>query len=257
LAVLGDPIGQVQAPALLNPLLAQLGHDAVVIPVQVKERQLAEVIGGLRCVDNLDGMLITVPHKAAARRFADGCSAAASLADGTNAMRRDPDGTWFADNFDGAGFVAGLAGAGHTVAGMRISLVGAGGAGSAIAVALLTAGAAHLAIHDRDAARRDSLVARLERRWAGRVAALPSPGYDGVALAVNATPLGMDPDDPLPLQPWQLPLGCVVADIVMKPAQTPLLVAAAELGYRVHPGLPMLTSQLDLYRTFFRFPEKG
>ena len=250
-AVLGDPIHQVQVPSLLNPLFGQLGVDAVLVPVHARPENLAEVVRGLQRIENLDGLLITVPHKIPACRFADELSRTVTITGSTNAMRRNPDGTWLAENFDGAGFVKGLERAGHPPAGRRVSLVGAGGAGSAIAVALLDAGAAHLSIYDPDTGRLADLLSRLERHWPGRAAAVAAPALDGVDLAVNATPLGLRPDDPLPFEPEQLPPGCVVADIVMKPRETPLLKAAAALGHPVLPGFAMLHHQLDLYRAFF------
>lgn len=68
---------------------------------------------------------------------------------------------------------------------------------------------------------------------------------------MNATPLGMCSDDPLPFQPEALPAGGVVADVVMKPRETRLLREAAAIGYHVHHGVHMLHGQLDSYRAFF------
>lgn len=251
-AVLGDPIAQVRAPVLVNRLFADLSHDAVLVPVHVTAEDLATVVRGLQRTRNLDGILITVPHKMSCVALADTVSSAVELSGSTNAMRREPDGRWHADNFDGAGFVAGLRAAGHTLAGRRVTLVGAGGAGSAIAPAALTAGAGSLAICDHDPARATALVRRLRNRWPDQVAEATVPALADADLVVNATPLGLRPDDPLPFDPDQLRKGTLVADIVMKPRETRLLRAAAARGLPVHPGEPMLTSQVELYRTFFR-----
>ncbi len=251
-AVLGDPVAQVQAPGLLNPLFASLGTDAVLIPVHAPTARLAEIVRGLQCVPNLDGLLFTVPHKAAARGFADRLSPTVAIAGSANALRRESDGGWFADNFDGTGFVAGLAAAGHQPAGRRVSLVGAGGAGSAIAVALLAAGVGRLALYDPDTERLSALVARLEQYRPGRAVAVAAPELDEVDIVVNATPLGLRPADPLPFDPARLAPGRVVADIIMKPRETRLLREAAALGHHAHPGIHMLARQLDSYRAFFR-----
>lgn len=250
-AVLGDPVDQVQAPSLLNPLFARLGFDAVLVPVHARPEQLAQVVRGLQRIENLDGLLITVPHKVAMCQFADELSTAVAASGSTNAIRRNPDGSWRAENFDGIGFVRGLVNAGHTLAGRRAALVGGGGAGSAIAAALLDAGVSHLSLCDTDADKRAQLVDRLDQLWPGRTTGSPVPRLDDVDLAVNATPLGMRPDDPLPFAPGDLGPDCLVADIIMKPSETPLLLAAAAAGYRVHPGIHMLSQQLDLYREFF------
>jgi shikimate dehydrogenase len=250
-AVLGDPVGQVRAPGLMNPLFAKLGLDAVLVPVHAPPQDLEPVVRGLRCVANLDGMFVTVPHKAAARRLADRCSRTAALADGANVLRREADDRWFADNFDGSGFVAGLYGAGHEPKGTRATLVGAGGAGSAIAVALLVAGVDRLSVHDVDEGRLRGLVARLEQHWPGRTQACSRPLPADTDIAVNASPLGLRPDDPLPFSPRDLRTGSLVADIIMDPHETRLLKEASALGHRVHHGIHMLRGQLDSYRAFF------
>ncbi|MFK3982411.1 shikimate dehydrogenase family protein [Micromonospora sp. NPDC050397] len=253
-AVLGDPVTQVQAPGLLNPLFARLGVAAVLLPVHVRPEQLGAVVRGLRGVDNLDGLLVTVPHKTAICRYADRVSRTVTIAGSANALRRESDGSWSADNFDGAGFVAGLTAAGHTVVDRRVTLVGAGGAGSAIAAALLSAGVGRLSVCDTDAGRLGGLLHRLGAYWPGRVVGSGEPDLDGVDIAVNATALGLRPGDALPFPPRALPPGAVVADIIMQPRETALLRTAAALGHRVHPGRHMLEHQIDAYHAFFRLP---
>lgn len=251
-AVLGDPVSQVQAPALLNPVFRRLGLDAVLFPVHAPAGGLGPVITGLQRIGNLDGLLITVPHKMEACRYADELSPAAALTGSTNAMRRDPDGRWYADNFDGAGFVAGLRGAGHDPRGRRVFLAGAGGAGTAIAAALLESGVAHLSVYDPAPDRSAALVGRLRGTAPARVVGATAPRPHDAWLAVNATPLGLRPGDPLPFAPGELPAGSVVADIVMHPRDTALLREAAARGLSVHHGIHMLDRQVGLYREFFR-----
>jgi shikimate dehydrogenase len=254
--VIGDPIEQVQAPTLMNRVFAEDALDAVLVPVHARPDDFATVLAGLRATANLDGILVTIPHKAAAARLADSRSPAAEVSGTANALRREPDGRWHADNFDGAGFVRGLTRSGHAVGGARVHLAGAGGAGSAIAAALLDAGCATLAVQEPDRARLTGLLRRLDERWPGRAHEAQRPAAAGreTDLIVNATPLGLRPADPLPFDPARLRAGCVVADIIMKPAVTPLLRAAAALGLPTHPGLHMLAEQVDLYRTFFGLP---
>ncbi|CAJ59584.1 Aminoquinate/shkimate dehydrogenase [Frankia alni ACN14a] len=253
-AVIGDPVAQVQAPSLLNPLFARLAIDAVLVPVHARPASFATVLRGLAATGNLDGVLVTIPHKVAACALATEHSAAARISGSANVLRPIPGGGWRADNFDGAGFVRGLTAAGHPVRGRRVALMGAGGAGSAIAVALLDAGCGPLSVHDPDRAKCAALLARLDEHWPGRAAAVAvaEPALGDADLAVNATPLGLRPEDPLPFPPAALPAGCVVADIIMKPPRTRLLDAAGALGLATHPGIHMLAHQVDLYRSFFQ-----
>ncbi|MBM7440062.1 shikimate dehydrogenase [Streptomyces sp. HB132] len=254
-AVLGAPVEQVRAPSLLNPLFARLGIDAVLFPVHVDPDAFAGVVHGLTRMKNLDGLLVTIPHKAAALRLADEVSPAAAAAGAVNALRREPDGRWRGENFDGTGFVRGLTGAGHLPEGKRIVVMGAGGAGSAIAAALLAAGAAQLTVCDPDAAKLRDLVARLEEHWPGRATGEADPALGNADIMVNATPLGMRADDPQPFPVRALAPRCVVADVIMKPSETALLKAAAAHGHPILHGAHMLDHQLDLYRTFFRLDE--
>ncbi|MFF5077654.1 shikimate dehydrogenase family protein [Actinoplanes sp. NPDC000266] len=251
IAVLGDPIAQVRAPALLNRLLARLGADTVVVPVHVGADELGTVVQGLRAVRNVIGLLVTVPHKIDVLRHASAVSPAASLAGSANALRREPGGSWHADNFDGAGFVSGLVARGYPPAGRHVALAGAGGAGAAIATALLSAGVALLSVYDRDTGRMTAFVDRLATTWPGRVQAVAVPGFAAADIVVNATPLGLRAGDELPFDPAGLRPGALVADIVMKPRHTRLLRVAGELGHPVQYGEPMLAHQIDMYRDYF------
>ncbi|MEV5342442.1 shikimate dehydrogenase [Streptomyces sp. NPDC052676] len=250
-AVLGDPVRQVRAPEMLNPVFAELGLDAVLVPVHAPVAHLGEVVRGLQRAANVDGLLVTVPHKAAVCDHADVLSPAVRLAGGANALRRGADGRWYADNFDGAGFVAGLVAAGHSPAGRRVTLLGAGGAGGAIAAALVTAGVAGLDVVDLDPARVQALLSRLTPHAGDRVRAGTAAAVRTSDLVVNATPLGLRDSDPLPFDPADLSPGTVVADIIMTPRETRLLRTASALGLPTHYGAHMLTQQLRLYREFF------
>ncbi|MEV0396281.1 shikimate dehydrogenase family protein [Polymorphospora rubra] len=250
-ALLGDPITQVRAPGLLNPVLARRGTDAVLIPMRVAPADFERVVHGLGQVANLHGLLVTVPHKAAALALADRATDRARLAGSANALRREPDGTWSADTFDGDGFVRGLIAVGQHPRDRRVCVVGAGGAGSAVAVALLDAGVAELRLADTNPDRLETLRKRLSVAYPGRVAAAVRPQLADADLAVNATPLGLHPDDPLPFAVTGLPAGSLVADIIMSPAETALLREARRWGLPTHPGEPMLAHQIDSYLTFF------
>lgn len=258
-AVVGDPVAQVQSPGLLNPLFAEQGVNAVLVPVEVGSQDLERVVRGLQRIGNLDGLFVTVPHKTDAALLADRRSRTVEIVGTANVLRREGDGSWLAENFDGSGFIAGLTRAGHEIRGSRVALAGAGGAGSAIASALLAAGASWIAVTDPDRSTLDGLVGRLAAHWPGRVHAVGELPLHESTLAVNATPLGLRPDDPLPFRPEALAAGGVVADIIMKPRQTLLLRRAAALGHHVHHGIHMLTGQVESYCAFFglRAPTSG
>ncbi|MFZ6046796.1 shikimate dehydrogenase family protein [Pseudomonas sp. CR3202] len=251
LAVVGDPVAQVKAPALLNRLFAEEGIDMVMIPVQAHAENLDVVIRGLQAIENFHGMLVTIPHKFSCCSFAQRHSLCVQLSGSTNALRRDVDGVWMAENFDGIGFVLGLQRAGFEPEGKDVLLLGGGGAGSAIAVALLEAGVNRLYLRELDDQKADGLIHRLELHWPGRARRDLDESVTEVAIVINATPMGLQPEDPLPIDPARFSAGTWVADIIMKPAETRLLKAAAERGLPTQPGIHMLNEQIDCYRRFF------
>jgi shikimate dehydrogenase len=254
-AVLGDPVAQVLAPGLMNRLFAEEGIDAVMVPVQVSAERLGAVVEGLKSMANCDGILVTIPHKFAVARLAERRSGMVELTGAANALRRDPDGAWSADNFDGRGFVTGLVKAGQDLRSGPAVLFGAGGAGVSIAAALLEQGVRELHVFDPAPGKAAALAVRLSGRWPGAVRATDQPPLNDASVVINATPLGLRPEDPLPFEPSLLSPGTRVADIIMKPAETRLLREAASLGYSVQPGIHMLAEQIGLYREFFRLGE--
>ncbi len=251
-AILGDPIAQVKGPTLMNRLFTQLGVDAVMVPVHVRPEALQAVLAALRRIENMDGMLVTIPHKFAVCDGVERLSPAVQLAGSANALRRTPDGSWEADNFDGRGFVAGLRAQGRDPAGRVIGVAGSGGAGVAIAAALVEAGAAAIRVRDVRPEQAERLVRRLNAHRAG-VAQVEPEGTDwrGADVVVNATPLGLQPTDPLPFDPLALPVDTLVADIIMQPRETRLLQLAERRGMPVFHGEHMLAHQIEMYRRFF------
>jgi shikimate dehydrogenase len=249
-AILADPIGQVRTPQALNPLMRERGVDGVMVPLHVAAPDLPRLVDGLRGWRNFGGGIVTVPHKTAMLALCDSISERARAVGAVNTIRREPDGRLVGEMLDGLGFVAGLRQAGIDPRGARVYLAGAGGAANAIAFALAEAGAARLTVANRTRPRAEDLQARLAAAFPGIEVAIGSADPGGHDLVVNATSLGLRPDDPLPLDPAGLAPAMTVAEIIMQPEVTPLLAAARSAGCRIHPGAPMLAGQLALMAAF-------
>lgn len=243
--VVGDPIGQVKSPASLTAIMVGRGANALVVPTHVPVADFPAFMVAARATRNVDGLVVTVPHKIAALDFADETSERARFAGSTNVMRRLASGGWGCDNTDGIGYLDGAAREGFDPAGKTALLVGAGGAGSSIAYEILFRGAAHLAIHDVDAGRRDRVIARLAERFPGKVG-IGSADPTGVDLVANATPLGMREGDPLPVDVSKLVPTQFVADVITRPEISPLIAAARAVGAATMPGSGMFNAQADL-----------
>lgn len=146
--VVGDPVAQVQAPALFNPIFERHGVDAVLVPMQIAADRLLPFAREVLASPSVGGLWLTIPHKPTLLPSLARLDDSARVARAVNAVRRDADGGWTGGLFDGDGLVGALRHHGIEPAGRRVLLVGAGGAGAAVAVALLRAGVARLALHD-------------------------------------------------------------------------------------------------------------
>jgi shikimate dehydrogenase len=246
--IIGDPIGQARSPEVFNARFAARGLDCEMLPIEVSRSDFVDAMDGLAKIRNCGGVIVTVPHKTAAAELASVRSKRVEVTGAANVMRWTTQG-WDADLFDGEGFVRGLTLRNWTLAGRRVGVVGAGGAGLAISAAMLEAGVSEISIDDLDLARAERAVSRLqasypERIVQGRPSALHS-------LAVNATPAGMRESDPMPINLDDLAVDCLVADVIMKPPKTRLLLEAERRGMQIQPGAPMLDMQADLIWRFF------
>ena len=197
---------------------------------------------------NLDGIIITVPHKPVAFRHCDETSERSRVLEVADVMRRGADNRWSGDMTDGGGFVAALKRNGFDPKGKRALQVGAGGARSALALSLTMEGAS-VSLADLDTAKRDALIARLGRHG-HKVVATEKADPSGFDLVVNATPAGMRPGDPLPVDVARLDQNMFVADIITMPLVTPLLAAAQGMGCRTQNGQQMFDAQVDFITEF-------
>lgn len=248
--IVGDPIAQVKSPAGVTQAFADRGRDAVCVPAHVPPAHLADWVCGASLAQNVDGIIVTVPHKFACTDLCATTSDRAAFLHTVNTMRRNADGGWHGDMFDGLGFVTALQEKGCQPAGKKALLVGAGGAGSAIAHALVMAGVSELAIHDPDDRRRGSLVDRLAGLGKCPVvhgSADPS-GFD---LVLNATPVGMKAGDPYPLDVSKLRPNMFCGCVITVPAVTPFIAAARERGCGTMTGTDMFAKVRDLMVAFF------
>jgi shikimate dehydrogenase len=245
--IVGDPVGQTKSPAGLTAEFAARKVDAVCVPVHVGAEDFDAFMAAAKRIRNLDGIVVTIPHKFAALRHCDEVAERASVLGSVNVLYRIADGRWRGDMTDGVAMAAALEKAGCKLVTRRALLIGAGGAGSAVALALIEAGVAMLAIAEVDAARRDGLIARLAARYPGRVTAgsVTAGGADpaGFDLVVNATPVGMAAGDPLPVDAARLEPGAFVADLITRPVVTPLLEAARRRGCAIVNGTDMFAVQ--------------
>jgi shikimate dehydrogenase len=175
------------------------------------------------------------------------------VAGATNAVLLRDDGTLLGDQFDGAGFVRGVQRKGFPLAGKRALVVGSGGVGSAIAASLAGAGVAALGVFDPNAAAAEGLAGRINHNYPKIEVRTDSKDPAEYDLVVNATPLGMNDGDPLPVDVDRIDPGTFVGEVVMTHEITPLLRAAQDRGCPIQVGKDMLFEQIPAYLEFFGF----
>ncbi len=245
--IIGDPVVHVRTPTRLTAKFEERGHDGVCVPMQVRDGDLDRVMVGLTATPNVDGLLVTMPHKNAAFAHCSTNSETSRLLDVVSVARRNADGTWHGDMLDGIAFVAAMRKQGARLEDARVLQVGAGGVGGAIASALLDAGVRELVVHDTDERRLRRLVGLLSGR--GRVSAGP-PDPSGFEVVCNATPLGLSPDDPLPVRGDLLRSSTFVGDVIAGEGTTPLIEAARAAGCGTSDGAQMVEAVLDVMADF-------
>lgn len=250
-AIVGDPIEQVRSPEVFTDRFARDGIDAVFIPVHIPAARFEVVFASLLEIGNLDGLLVTIPFKARALPFARHVGAMARAVDAINALRREPNGGWFGDMFDGLGFVRAAERKGYGVRDRRVALFGAGGAGSAIAHALAEAGVASIGIIEPHAAKAATLVDRLRRLYPMQRFDVADRVPPGSSLVVNASPVGMRATDGLPGDLGPLDPAAVIGDVVTATMPTPIIRLAAERGYGQVTGSDLHAGQVDALFDFF------
>lgn len=247
--IIGDPIEYVESPALLTATFRARGHAAVCVPMQVPGSALDQVMGGLAATSNVDGLLVTMPHKQAVVGHCATTSERTGLLGAASVLRRNSEGTWHGDMLDGLAFVKAQKDHGARPAGSRALLLGCGGAGGAIAVALLDEGVQELIVHDVDAARVAKLVELLSGRGYAHVTSGP-PDPTGCDMVCNATPLGMNDRDPLPVAAELLTPSMFVGDVIAGHGLTPFLAAARDAGCSTATGGHMVEAVQELMVDF-------
>ncbi|MBA4220957.1 MAG: shikimate dehydrogenase [Methylobacterium sp.] len=251
---LGFPTESFKAPLIYNPYFERDGIDAVVVPMGSRSEDYPDFLRLFFRLSNAHGALITMPHKVVTTGLVDDLMPTAAIAGACNAVRRETDGQLTGEMFDGEGFVRGVLRKGRQVAGTRALVVGAGGVGSAIAASLAKAGVAELGLFDMNAGAAEALGERLTRYYSALAVSTGSNDPAGFDIVVNATPLGMKPGDPLPLDIERLPSSAFVGEVVMAQTITPFLAAAQQRGCQVQVGTDMLFEQIPAYLEFFGLP---
>jgi shikimate dehydrogenase len=253
IAHMGHPTHTFKSSLIFNPWFERNGVDAVVVPMGIKAEDYPAFFRSVFTLTNIRGALVTMPHKVVTLDLVDEISPTARVAGATNAVVLREDGTLLADQFDGAGFVRGVLRKGFDPSGKRALVVGNGGVGSPIAASLARIGLAGIGLFDPNAAASAALAQRIAEHFPDVEVAVGSKDPEGYDLIVNATPIGMADDDPLPVDVDRIAPGSYVGDVVLKADVTPFLRAARDKDCTIQVGGDMLFEMAPALLEFFGF----
>jgi shikimate dehydrogenase len=254
IAHIGHPTHTFKASMIYNPYFEQAGVDAVVVPMGCQAEHYPVFLKSVFTLTNIRGALITMPHKMTTVALLDEATPSVQIAGACNAVRRSADGRLQGDMFDGEGFVRGARRKGCRLEGARALVVGAGGVGSAIAASLAAAGIGAITLFDVQAAPVEALAGRLREHYPKLAVSTGSRDPAGHDIAVNATPLGMNDADPLPMDVARIAPETFVGEVVMKQEMTAFLKAVQARGCRFQVGTDMLFEQIPAYLEYFGLP---
>jgi len=246
-----------------NAAFAALGMNHRYLAFEVPPDHLAVALEGARRMQFL-GLNLTVPHKLLAVSMMDQLDESAVKWGAVNTVCFEgltADGEWrplgalggeescevrsHGFNTDAYGLLTSLKeDLGMYLEQGRVLLLGAGGAGRVAALQLAEEGVADLFLVNRTMDKAEALAREIGQRFPG-VHAMAGYPHREVDLIINATSLGLNPEDPLPIDPDRFPLTDTKAlyDMVYRPSQTRLIECAQDAGARVANGLGMLLHQ--------------
>lgn len=251
-AIVGHPIQQVRSPEMVTAELKRRGLNAILAPFDILPEDFERSLQQLLRMQNLDGLIFTIPFKQAACALIAELGAQAQKVGAINAAVRASDGRWVGDIFDGVGCVEAFKRRGVSFEGRRVQLIGAGGAGRAIGVAVANCGPRAIRIYDLERDRAESLAQIVASMAPGLDVQLGKPQVNDVDIMINASPVGMLNDPRAPLDAQEIPSRVVVFDAIVKPEMTQLLKMAQRDGCQTIFGREMMRGQISKIVDYFQ-----
>ncbi len=246
--IVGYPVRYSLSPLFQNYLFEKYNLNYVYLPFPVENPDLLETaIRGL-IASGVRGLNITIPYKERAMKIADWSDQLSKFVKATNTIVAGEKGIK-AYNTDGPGFWDAMEKRFEMEYGeIKLYILGSGGAARGIIGEGVKRGIKKITIFARHEEKGKSIINDLHewttvesevRIW-DEIIRYSFPPF---SVIVNTTPLGMK-GETIPLG-WNFEdkNSSIIADIVYKPVDTPLLIEAKKRGFRIFPGYLMLAGQ--------------
>ena len=246
--LIGYPVKHSFSALMHNAAFRHLGLNAQYQLVEIAPKDLETFFKKTVFEKQFAGFNVTVPHKEKAVAYLDGSvDLLVQKIGAVNTVCVDERQALSGYNTDAEGFARDLKEKGVAIAHQQIALIGAGGGAKAVAYACAAQTPECLRIFDVDQAKAEALKASLEKAYASLrvevVKAVEDLKIRQAHLLINATPVGMKPEDPLLIPKDALHEKLFVYDLIYNPIETKLLHSAKEAGCRGTSCLGMLLYQ--------------
>ncbi len=236
--IFGYPIEHTLSPIMHNAAFKALGLDYCYVPFLVHPEHLQDAVKSIRAL-NLCGVNVTIPYKEKVMPLLDEIHEEASLVGAVNTIV-NRNGKLTGHNTDGKGFIQSLRESGISLAGKDILIIGAGGASRTISYYLCQKSKS-VVIYNRTYERAKKLVNDL-KKLCKNVSLQKTISYvENFHMIINATPLGLNNEDPAPFDTSLLRNKQIVCDLIYK--ETRLLKEASQKGCMTIDGSGMLLWQ--------------
>ena len=236
--IFGHPVEHTLSPAMHNAAFKALGLNYCYVPFLVHPDYLKDAVKAIRAL-NLCGVNVTVPHKEKVMPLLDEINEEASFIGAVNTIVNS-EGRLIGYNTDGRGFMQSLLESGISVEGKNVLIIGAGGASRAISY-YLSQNTKTLYLYNRSKNRAEKLVQDLKKIRNNVSLIEDITNIEIYHIIINATPLGLKKEDPLPFDTSLLRAEQTVCDLIYK--KTRLLEEASKKGCVTLEGLGMLLWQ--------------
>tara|TARA_B100000315_G_C14593411_1_gene597229 strand:- start:4761 stop:5639 length:879 start_codon:yes stop_codon:yes gene_type:complete len=246
--LIGNPVSQSISPHIHNAAFRTKRLQYVYLSFKVEPKYLAAAVHGLKTL-GVVGFNVTIPHKVTIIPVLDTLEGDAIEASAVNtvALRK---GCLIGFNTDVEGFLSPLKRRHLNLKGLHSVVIGSGGAARACILGLTRASTRKISIVARNTNKAEKILSVLPSQSRVERIVVPLKGSEvrttirDADILVNATPVGMDPKQEIPVVDYgAISSNQVVYDLVYKPIKTLLLKRAESVGATVIPGYEMLVDQ--------------
>lgn len=250
-AILGlNPSNGARSPKLWNAAFNKLSIDCEMIPIDVSEKNLLELLKVLEADANFIGGAIAAPHKESAANFCEkNLTTEAKNIGSINCLYRNLDGYLCGTNTDGEGSLRAFEKSFGPISNQKILILGVGGTGRATAAYFVSSAidSKQVTLISRsDSALNVSVKLNCEGLYWSALDEIIS-NFD---IVINCTSLGSN------LFPNLSPLSkshlaklkqkTIIYDVVYDPDPTQLLIDSSKYGLKTLNGLSMNFEQAVL-----------